>query len=236
MTENPYPGIGFDPAPGSLADIDALVQRLSTARDGVDEARALLHRLRHSSSEVWHGAAGEAFRATLDATLGADLAQAADAVARAADALESWRSGLLAHQTTAATLEAEAARARSEHRGGALDAIRQRAHELAAEHAALARRAVAEFDSAAQDFVPGVVEVGVPVVQLRAPDAAGVQAWLRAVSAAAAELARTPIDPVPGPEIPGGADAGASLGDFFATFTEPAPDGPVREFPAGGPA
>ena len=27
---------------------------------------------------------------------------------------------------------------------------------------------------------------------------------------------------MPGPEIPGGADAGASLGDFFATFTEPA--------------
>lgn len=113
--QNPYPNLGFNPAPGSATEVGDLLNRLTTARDVVTETNGLLNRLRNNNDSVWKGDAGEAFRSSFDTTLSADLGHAQEGLTTAARMMQEWSTNLTTYQETAAGLETEAATARAEH-------------------------------------------------------------------------------------------------------------------------
>ncbi|MGM7648251.1 hypothetical protein ACSVDM_25380 [Nocardia sp. JW2] len=113
--QNPYPNLGFDPAPGSASQVAALGTKVKTAADAVTEMSILLYRLRNSNDDVWKGEAGNAFRENLDATLVQDLTYAKNSLEGATTVIQTWHGNLVSFQDTAKGLEAEAAAARATH-------------------------------------------------------------------------------------------------------------------------
>lgn len=114
MTGNPYPNLGFDPAPGDAAEVATLSTKIKTAADAVTETNTLLTSIRNSNDEVWKGEAGDAFRAGFDATLAQDLGLAQSSLQQASTAIAAWHTDLVAFQDTAKGLETEAATATAE--------------------------------------------------------------------------------------------------------------------------
>ncbi|MFC9876894.1 hypothetical protein ACFVJR_30225 [Nocardia salmonicida] len=112
---NPYPNLGFNPTPGSAAEVAALGTKVKTAYDAVTETNILLYRLRNSNDDVWKGDAGNAFRESFDANLAVDLSHAKNSLERASTVIQTWHGNLVSFQDTAKGLETEAAAARSTH-------------------------------------------------------------------------------------------------------------------------
>lgn len=109
MTD-PYPHLGFDPAPGSTVVVALLEERLRTAAGKLSEADQLVRRLRDSTS--WQGDAAVAFREELDGVLPRNLGDAHTSLRKAAAQLRRWGTSLGDFQTTAARLDGEARAAR----------------------------------------------------------------------------------------------------------------------------
>ncbi|NJC71924.1 hypothetical protein HC031_19705 [Planosporangium thailandense] len=106
-----YPNLGFDPCPGSLESVSTLQQRIASAAASMRQANDLMNRLRNDNSGVWQGAAGEAFRSHLNATLIDDLGRANQSLNKAVETLQGWGSSLSGYKQRADALEQQAAQA-----------------------------------------------------------------------------------------------------------------------------
>ena len=115
MAEAAYPHLGWDPTPGSPAEIVALRARLTASATSLGAAHRLVDRLL-SESSYWTGEAADAFRAALDGDLPRYLKNAHRSLTKAAGRLGAWHDDLVGLQATArgydsrAGLEATAVR------------------------------------------------------------------------------------------------------------------------------
>jgi hypothetical protein len=121
-----YPNLGFDPCPGSVDNVSALQQRITTAATSMQQANDLMNRLRNDNSSVWQGPAGDAFRQHLNSTLIEDLGKANQSLNHAVATLHGWGSALAGYRDRASTLEQQAAEANQQ-----LDAARSRQQRAA---------------------------------------------------------------------------------------------------------
>jgi hypothetical protein len=137
-----YPGLGFDPAPGSTGAVEAVLARLAAGRAQV-EAVALEVR-----PGGWRGTAAAAHAAAV-ATLPPALTALRDELAHAEDVLTTWLGRLLANQREAGHLDALA---RDE--PGDRTAVLAAARRLRARHLREARRTAAALHAAELDWNP----------------------------------------------------------------------------------
>ncbi|WP_046776437.1 hypothetical protein [Streptomyces yangpuensis] len=145
-----HAALGFDPAPGNPGAVLALTKKLGASAKSLDEAsRVVTDLVSHSSS--WQGEAATAFRASLSRDLPRYLASAHTSLTEAARRLTGWHDTLVAHRELAARYEARAAAAKTEE---ALADARRLARELAADHAAAARRVAATLNAATDKLAP----------------------------------------------------------------------------------
>ncbi|KOV03849.1 hypothetical protein ACFCX3_29645 [Streptomyces virginiae] len=145
-----HAALGFDPAPGNPAAVLALTRKLGASSKSLGEAsRVVTDLVSHSSS--WQGEAATAFRASLSRDLPRYLASAHTSLAEAARRLTGWHDTLVAHRELAARYETQAAAAKTPE---ALSDVRRLARELAAEHAAAARRVAATLNAATDKLAP----------------------------------------------------------------------------------
>lgn len=103
---DPYPNLGFDPCPGDLAGYQALATYTTRSAATLTSA---VRTLASAGSDQWRGQAADAFRAHVHADVLPLAAKAADSVARAATALQSWALTLAALQDEARVLDRQAA-------------------------------------------------------------------------------------------------------------------------------
>ena len=183
MAEAAYPHLGWDPTPGSPAEIAALRARLTASATSLGAAHRLVDRLL-SESSYWTGEAADAFRAALDGDLPRYLKNAHRSLTKAAGRLGAWHDDLVGLQATArgydsrAGLEATAVRnaearwtaaARNAQTPegdlkAAVDAVdrartalattRAHARELAETHRTTAARIAKELDAATDRLAP----------------------------------------------------------------------------------
>ncbi|MFE5488561.1 hypothetical protein ACFQ7Z_01110 [Streptomyces virginiae] len=145
-----HAALGFDPSPGNPAAVLALTRKLGASAKSLGEAsRVVTDLVSHSSS--WQGEAATAFRASLSRDLPRYLASAHTSLAEAARRLTGWHDTLVAHRELAARYETQAAAAKTPE---ALADVRRLARELAAEHAAAARRVAAMLNAATDKLAP----------------------------------------------------------------------------------
>lgn len=151
------PALGFDPAPGNPAAVQALAKKLgSSAASLAESARVIDALVAHSSA--WQGEAATAFRASLSRELPRHLHAAHASLAEAARRLTGWHDTLVAHRALAADYATRAAAATTPE---ALADTRRLARELASEHVAAARRVAGTLTATAQRLAPkepGVLE------------------------------------------------------------------------------
>ncbi|GCD44215.1 hypothetical protein [Streptomyces paromomycinus] len=105
MTQ-PYPHLGFDPAPGNIAAVSALQAKLTSLAETLAKAYRLVQQLQSGSS--WEGDAAVAFREELDGALPDNLKKAHTSLLKAADALAGWSRALHGYLGDAKKLDAEA--------------------------------------------------------------------------------------------------------------------------------
>ncbi|MFC1420204.1 hypothetical protein [Streptacidiphilus cavernicola] len=110
MSDDAFPGIGFDPAPGSLDTVASLASSLATAQQELAEALATVRQVA-SGGEAWQGAAAEGFAQRVG-QLPQHLDTAQQSFGEAAEELESWQSQLGGMKNQARELEAQAEAAR----------------------------------------------------------------------------------------------------------------------------
>ncbi|MFI9275903.1 putative T7SS-secreted protein [Kitasatospora sp. NPDC052896] len=108
----PWPGLGFDPAPGDPASVQALAAGLGKVADHLVSVHDTLSTIGRNDGE-WTGPAAEAFAAKLGELPGY-LRRAGDSVRQARDALSAWWTELNGNHAKAADLERQAAGARAE--------------------------------------------------------------------------------------------------------------------------
>ncbi|MFJ6214583.1 hypothetical protein ACIQGZ_14795 [Streptomyces sp. NPDC092296] len=123
--EHDFPALGFDPAPGDIGNVDALVTQLNTAAGALDSAHRTLTSLGRSGS-AWEGAAAEAFAGKVG-ELPKNLDDSVQALKTAGTQLDSWSRQLASYQQTAKQYEQRAADAKQR-----LDAARSRADQATA--------------------------------------------------------------------------------------------------------
>ncbi|MGH3880916.1 MAG: hypothetical protein ACRDSK_28160, partial [Actinophytocola sp.] len=132
MRTRTFPGLGFDPTPGSPADVETVLERLARATSAVDASAGDLRRAARPGS--WRGAAASAFRADT-AEVAGRLDSAVTALRSAARAVSSWQARLVANQREADALESAACRLRvAPEAAAALARVLDRAGRLAARH------------------------------------------------------------------------------------------------------
>jgi hypothetical protein len=107
-----YPNLGFNPVPGVPDDVEAMGSKIGAAVSSMAEADQLISRLRDSSSGVWVGSAGDAFRAHFDGTLSKDIQNAHTSLTTAVSVLRGWHGDLVGFKDVAARLDQEAAEAK----------------------------------------------------------------------------------------------------------------------------
>ncbi|MFC9585499.1 hypothetical protein ACFVJ8_22090 [Streptomyces yangpuensis] len=145
-----HAALGFDPAPGNPGAVLALTKKLGASAKSLGEAsRVVTDLVSHSSS--WQGEAATAFRASLSRDFPRYLASAHTSLTEAARRLTGWHDTLVAHRELAARYEARAAAAKTEED---LADARRLARELAADHAAAARRVAATLNAATDKLAP----------------------------------------------------------------------------------
>ncbi|MBR7829457.1 hypothetical protein KDK95_24335 [Actinospica sp. MGRD01-02] len=107
-----YPHLGFNPAPGLPADVEALENAITKATGSLQESGKLLDQMRTADSGVWVGAAADAFRANFNDKLVTDLQHAQQSLTEAAGTIQNWYKDLVGFKQTAQNLDQEAAAAR----------------------------------------------------------------------------------------------------------------------------
>ncbi|WP_052411424.1 hypothetical protein [Streptomyces sp. NRRL S-118] len=107
MTDTSFPHLGWNPAPGSPAEIAALRSKLTASASALGTAYRLVDQLLNESS-YWKGDAADAFRAALTGDLPRYLRNAHRSLTKAAGRLGSWHDDLVAYQATARGYEARA--------------------------------------------------------------------------------------------------------------------------------
>jgi uncharacterized protein YukE len=107
-----YPNLGFNPVPGVPADVESLSASVQQAVDSMQESGSLLDQMRDSTSGVWQGDAGDAFREHFNGKLATDLQNAHTSLNTAVGVLKNWHGDLLGFKDTAAKLDQEAAEAK----------------------------------------------------------------------------------------------------------------------------
>lgn len=100
-----YPNLGFNPVPGMPADVEAMGATLGQAVDSMQQSGSLLDQMRDSTSGVWQGDAGDAFREHFNGKLATDLQNAHTSLNSAVGVLKSWHGDLLGFKDTAAKLD-----------------------------------------------------------------------------------------------------------------------------------
>ncbi|CAL9403696.1 hypothetical protein SUDANB6_01509 [Streptomyces sp. enrichment culture] len=110
MTANPYPHLGFNPAPGSVSAVSDLTAKLRRSAQTIADAHRMIENLRSGSS--WEGDAAVAFREQLDGALPTNLKNAHTSITRAAAALADWQKALDGYQDRARTLDGQAKEAK----------------------------------------------------------------------------------------------------------------------------
>lgn len=103
-----YPHLGWDPAPGSPAEIAALQKKLTASASSLGTVYRLIDRLLGESA-AWKGEAANAFRTSLDGELPRYLRNAHRSLVKAAAQLDTWHDDLVGYQATARAYEARAA-------------------------------------------------------------------------------------------------------------------------------
>lgn len=106
MSTNPYPNLGFDPAPGQISIVSGLTEKLKKSAQTIADAHQMIENLRSGSS--WEGDAAVAFREQLDGALPTNLKNAHTSITRAATALADWQRALDGYQDRARTLDGQA--------------------------------------------------------------------------------------------------------------------------------
>jgi uncharacterized phage infection (PIP) family protein YhgE len=107
-----YPHLGFNPAPGLPADVEALENAITKATSSMQESGNLLDQMRSADSGVWVGDAADAFRANFNDKLMTDLQHAQQSLTEAAGTIQNWYKDLVGFKQTAQNLDQEAAAAR----------------------------------------------------------------------------------------------------------------------------
>jgi hypothetical protein len=107
-----YPHLGFNPAPGVPADVEALENAITKATSSMQESGNLLDQMRSADSGVWVGDAADAFRANFNDKLMTDLQHAQQSLTEAAGTIQNWYKDLVGFKQTAQNLDQEAAAAR----------------------------------------------------------------------------------------------------------------------------
>lgn len=107
-----YPHLGFNPAPGLPADVEALESAITKATSSMQESGKLLDQMRTVDSGVWVGAAADAFRTNFNDKLVTDLQHAQQSLTEAAGTIQNWYKDLVGFKQTAQNLDQEAAAAR----------------------------------------------------------------------------------------------------------------------------
>lgn len=177
-----YRGLGFDPTPGSVDAVSAVVAQLRATVDALASADASVRAAaRHASN--WQGAAADAFRTR--ATFSSDPA----AMRTAIPVLEAWAETLAANRRRTEELDARARRLRQA-LDDARDALQDRQNErdLAATPTAAAAAGVAV--TAATERV-AAAEAALEAVLTEARALA--RDHLRAADEAAVALGATPV-------------------------------------------
>jgi ABC-type transporter Mla subunit MlaD len=107
--DNPYTALGFNPAPGSLDDVSAVISQVSNAADSLGDADSLVNKLYENDTGVWQGDAADAFRKKYNDTLSVDLYHAHVSLGNAATYLKAWLKDLSSLQDQASKLNQQAA-------------------------------------------------------------------------------------------------------------------------------
>ena len=153
-----YRGLGFDPAPGSVAAVAAASDRIGRAASHAAGAQRVIGDAGTRMDRAWSGGAAASFTAALERAL-AELAGARRVLEAAAAVLDGWATTLRANQRRADRLDRQAVELRRAVEQAGEDLARARtalqvaigsaARSAAADHAAaLARHArlVEELD------------------------------------------------------------------------------------------
>jgi hypothetical protein len=109
---NSYPNLGFNPAPGVPADVEALENTVTKATSAMQESGKLLDQMRNVDSGVWVGDAADAFRANFNDKLLTDLQHAQQSLTEATGTIQNWYKDLVGFKQTAQNLDQEAAAAK----------------------------------------------------------------------------------------------------------------------------
>lgn len=107
-----YPNLGFNPAPGLPSDVDGLSGALQKCTSSMQEAGTLLGKMRDSSSGVWVGQAGDAFRQHFDDKIVGQLTNAHESLSSAVGVMQDWFKDLTGYKEVAAQLDQEAGAAK----------------------------------------------------------------------------------------------------------------------------
>lgn len=107
-----YTALGFDPAPGELASVDASAEQYRVVADRLRRAMDAIESIVDQSG-VWEGEASEAFARRVD-ELPDYLGKATESMGRASKALADWSDALGDMQQRARELEIRARQARKE--------------------------------------------------------------------------------------------------------------------------
>ncbi|MBC2877710.1 MULTISPECIES: WXG100 family type VII secretion target [Streptomyces] len=111
MSDSAWPGLGFNPAKGSVKTTEWLAHDVGRVADELEELHGLVEQI-GKSDKVWKGEAATAFRGQLG-KLPTYLQQGSKSMHDCSRALKQWRENLHAHQETAKRLESDAVAARS---------------------------------------------------------------------------------------------------------------------------
>ncbi len=109
-SEQDFPALGFDPAPGRPESVDALVSKLTSTAGALESAHNTLVSVSRSGS-AWEGDAAQGFAKKVG-ELPKTMADSVDALKAASAQLTSWSRQLVGYQQTARTYEAEAEEAK----------------------------------------------------------------------------------------------------------------------------
>jgi hypothetical protein len=115
-----WPGLGFDPAPGSAAAVAQLAQAMTAAQRQLTEALQIISGVGRGGT--WTGDAASAFLSRVG-ELPKHLQQAEDSFGAAAHELTGWQSQLASMQQKAQELESEAVTARARLNGAEMNPV-----------------------------------------------------------------------------------------------------------------
>lgn len=117
-----YPALGFDPAPGDLAEVARLVSTLSDASNKLGHAQDIVDKMK-ADKDSWQGEAAEAFHEKLSENLPKYLQEGHQSLSKAAATLRDWHTRLDGYQAKARICEADAQSARSSFGNAWTDAV-----------------------------------------------------------------------------------------------------------------